>query len=251
MRDWYGRFFRSWTGGGTSGSRLSDWLDYANTGATSVNTLVAGRFEVTPTTGLSATGDMGGPFTPPSQIYTMANASTTAVDYQVTCNVPWISVTNASGTLPGQDSVNITVSFNANANTLEPGLYSGLVTFTNLTNHQGDTTRALNLQVGVPIQIVNLTLDADPGWTTQGQWAFGPPTGQGGTSHGFPDPTSGHTGVNVYGVNLNGDYSTTFGGPYYVTAGPFDLSRASATTLKFWRWLNSDYAPFATVTIDV
>ncbi|MGH8528475.1 MAG: trypsin-like serine peptidase [Nevskiales bacterium] len=32
--DWYGRFARSWTGGGTSGSRLSNWLDPGNTGAT-------------------------------------------------------------------------------------------------------------------------------------------------------------------------------------------------------------------------
>ncbi len=30
--DWYGRFARHWTGGGTSGSRLSDWLDPGNTG---------------------------------------------------------------------------------------------------------------------------------------------------------------------------------------------------------------------------
>lgn len=31
--DWYGRVFRSWTGGGTSGSRLSDHLDPTGTGA--------------------------------------------------------------------------------------------------------------------------------------------------------------------------------------------------------------------------
>ena len=27
MADWYGRFYRSWTGGGTPATRLSDWLD--------------------------------------------------------------------------------------------------------------------------------------------------------------------------------------------------------------------------------
>ncbi|HUU82142.1 MAG TPA: hypothetical protein VM243_01440, partial [Phycisphaerae bacterium] len=31
--DWYGRFSVSWTGGGTSTTRLSDWLDSAGTGA--------------------------------------------------------------------------------------------------------------------------------------------------------------------------------------------------------------------------
>jgi PKD repeat protein len=30
--DWYGRFYTSWTGGGSSATRLSDWLDTRNTG---------------------------------------------------------------------------------------------------------------------------------------------------------------------------------------------------------------------------
>ena len=49
------------------------------------------------------------------------------------------------------------------------------------------------------------TMESSPGWTTQGLWAFGQPTGQGG-QYGEPDPTSGYTGDNVYGYNLNGDY---------------------------------------------
>ncbi len=36
--DWYGKFSMSWTGGGTSSSRLRDWLDPDNTGATTLNT---------------------------------------------------------------------------------------------------------------------------------------------------------------------------------------------------------------------
>lgn len=41
--DWYGRFFTSWTGGGTSGTRLSDWLAPSGTAPISL----AGR-ELTP-----------------------------------------------------------------------------------------------------------------------------------------------------------------------------------------------------------
>jgi hypothetical protein len=37
--DWFGRFFVSWTGGGTPSTRLSDWLDPGSTGATTVDTL--------------------------------------------------------------------------------------------------------------------------------------------------------------------------------------------------------------------
>ncbi|MCF8237221.1 MAG: carboxypeptidase regulatory-like domain-containing protein [Saprospiraceae bacterium] len=36
---WYGRFHRSWTGGGTSATRLRDWLDPDNTGVSTLNGL--------------------------------------------------------------------------------------------------------------------------------------------------------------------------------------------------------------------
>jgi hypothetical protein len=40
--DWYGRFSISWEGGGSSSSRLKDWLDTGNTGAMTIDTLVPG-----------------------------------------------------------------------------------------------------------------------------------------------------------------------------------------------------------------
>lgn len=38
MRDWYGCFHLSWTGGGTNSTRLSNWLDPNNTGIMTTNT---------------------------------------------------------------------------------------------------------------------------------------------------------------------------------------------------------------------
>ena len=94
------------------------------------------------------------------------------------------------------------------------------------------------------------TFDANPGWTMQGEWGFGQPTGQGG-AYGNPDPSSGFTGVNVFGINLNGDYSTDIGGPYYVTTNAIDCSEFSGISLHFQRWLNSDYQPYVSQTIEV
>jgi len=102
-----------------------------------------------------------------------------------------------------------------------------------------------------PQLVYNFPLDTNPGWSTQGQWQFGQPTGQGGTYYGYPDPTGGATGTNVYGVNLSGDYSTTPGGPYYLTAGPFNLTGHTAARLRFQRWLNTDYSPYARATVQV
>lgn len=109
----------------------------------------------------------------------------------------------------------------------------------------------VTVTVGGPEEVVLYPLDVNPGWTMQGQWEYGVPTGSGGASHGNEDPTAGFTGANVFGVNLNGDYGLAVGGPYYLTAGPIDLSNASVTTLRYQRWLNSDYQPYVTVNVDV
>jgi hypothetical protein len=95
------------------------------------------------------------------------------------------------------------------------------------------------------------TLDANPVWTTQGQWRFGPPQGEGGGEHGYPDPNSGYTGTNVYGVNLEGDYTLSVNGPQYLIAGPFDCSGCRDVKLQFARWLNTDQADFVDATIEV
>ncbi len=85
-----------------------------------------------------------------------------------------------------------------------------------------------------PVYTVNM--DTDPGWSISGgQWAWGQPTGQGG-AYGGPDPTSGYTGQNVYGYNLNGDYGNSIP-EYHLTSTPFDCTNVSQTKLRFWRWL--------------
>jgi hypothetical protein len=81
-------------------------------------------------------------------------------------------------------------------------------------------------------------LDTDPGWTCQGGWEFGQPTG-GGSSCG--DPTSGYTGANVYGYNLTGDYADVMR-PFFLVSRPIDCSTLSSASLHFWRWLGVEDA---------
>ncbi len=242
--DWYGRFSRSWTGGGSNSTRLSNWLDAGGTGANTVDTLVpwAVGMAVTPGTGLESAGNPGGPFTPNNIVYTVENQGDTAFDYSVTANEAWISITNASGTLPASGTVNVTVSINSNANSLTYGTYADTVSFENLTTGEGDTTRPVTLQVGLPAAAYSFPMDTNPGWTTQDQWAFGQPTGGGG-EYGGPDPTSGHTGLNVYGYNLAGDYANTLP-ERHLTSTAIDCSNLSGVTLKFWRWLGVEVSSY-------
>ena len=102
------------------------------------------------------------------------------------------------------------------------------------------------------VRFYDFNLDADPGWGTQGQWAFGHPTGDGGVRDGNPDPVGGRTGNNVYGVNLTGDYDIDPpGGPYYLIAGPFNCLSYGAVELHFARWLNTDTSDYVGSTVEV
>lgn len=98
--------------------------------------------------------------------------------------------------------------------------------------------------------IFDTSLDEPQGWTAEGQWQFGQPQGSGGSGHGYPDPTSGYTGDNVYGVNLQGDYSIDVGGPHYLTAGPFDCRLYSDVEVQFARQLNTDGSNYVRATIE-
>src|SRR5581483_3652276 len=201
---------------------------------------------VTPSSDLLTYGAVGGPFVPASQVYTVANTGTNTLNWSVSKNATWLTVSPMSGTLAPNTSTNVLVSINGLANSLVGGNYSDALTFSNLTSGFAQIRN-----VTLSAYLYFYSLNADPGWARQGQWAFGKPSGLGGVNNGFPDPQSGITGSNVFGVNLNGDYSTNMGGPFYLTAGPFNFSGKGDVSLQFQRWLNSDIQPFVSATIDV
>jgi hypothetical protein len=92
----------------------------------------------------------------------------------------------------------------------------------------------IDVRTGAPEPVREfLTEDADPGWSVTGEWAFGQPSG-GGSHDG--DPTSGATGSNVFGYNLDGDYTDDMG-EEFLTSVPVDLTNITGATLEFQRWL--------------
>jgi subtilisin-like proprotein convertase family protein len=104
-----------------------------------------------------------------------------------------------------------------------------------------DSTLAdVSILVGGRLTIASFSLDADPGWTTEGAWAFGDPFG--GGSHGG-DPTTGFSGNNVYGYNLSGDYGNDLA-PQSLTSGAIDCSNVVDVEVSFWRWLGVENSAF-------
>ena len=206
---------------------------------------------VVPLANFNANGPIGGPFTPSSQIYTLYNTTTNPLNWSAAVSVPWAYLSASNGILPAAgSSTNVTMSLSAAAYELAVSNYvGGSLAF---VNESDVVTQSLSLSLDVSQpQIYSFPLNSDPGWSRQGQWAFGTPLGEGGSAHGIPDPTSGATGTRVFGVNLSGDYSTSVGGPYYLTAGPLNFTGCYGVQLQFQRWLNSDQYPYVSSTISV
>jgi hypothetical protein len=93
----------------------------------------------------------------------------------------------------------------------------------------------------IPFRL-EFSLDADPGWVVEGLWEHG-------RGHGF-DPTSGHTGENVYGYNLWGDYENNLP-ERNLTTTPIDCSQAENVHLSFWRWLGVEQPPYDYARVQV
>ncbi len=106
----------------------------------------------------------------------------------------------------------------------------------------------------VTVDIVELAyaanMDNDPGWTFDDtKWEWGTPTGSGG-AYGFPDPTSGHTGSNVVGYKLSGDYKK-MNSTKWATTPAIDCTAKTNVMLSFYRWLNVESPSYDHAYIEV
>ena len=227
----------------------STWLDFYDNNFTNPSWNGTGNFcikaltnkrgiKVSPGNDLRSEGPVGGPFTPECIHYTIENIDIHPINYNVSYDLTaeWLSITgDILGVLQPNETEELTVQINDDAQTLTEGVYFTTIYFTNTTDHFGDTTRRAILSVGEPTLRYEWTLDTDPNWSAVSEWAFGQPTGGGG-QHGGPDPISGYTGNNVYGYNLNGDYPNNLP-EKHLTSTSIDCSGLSNVHLKFWRWL--------------
>jgi hypothetical protein len=164
-----GNTFSSWTGcNSTSGTTCYVTMDANKT--VTANYSTAGVLSVSPSDGLSSSGNQGGPFTPSSKTYTLQNTGGSSINWTASKGQAWVSLSSTSGTLGAGASTTVTVSMNSNANSLTPGTYSDTVTFTNTTNGNGNTTRPVSLTVN-PTAGVLLSEAVDNTsltWTTGG-----------------------------------------------------------------------------------
>ena len=83
---------------------------------------------VTPDDGLVSSGLQGGPFSPPSKVFTLSASGPTPISWTATGYPSWVTVAPAGGSLSaGTGPVEVTVSMNSAALTRAPGLYNSTV----------------------------------------------------------------------------------------------------------------------------
>lgn len=108
--------------------------------------LILSDATVSPSSGLSAAGQPGGPFVPSNQVYVVGNGGT-PVALTVSKTASWLDLSDSSVSLAACSSTNITISINqAVASGLSIGFYSDVVSFSNATSLIA--ARTVNLQVG-------------------------------------------------------------------------------------------------------
>lgn len=101
--------------------------------------------------------------------------------------------------------------------------------------------------------IYSAGMNVDPNWTFSTglgsyRWEWGVPTGGGSYNH---DPTAGHTGSNVVGYNLSGDYPNSLNPPEYATTPAIDCTGFENVSLSFWRWLGIESSSFDHAKVQV
>ncbi len=248
--DWYGRLATAWNASGSASGRLKDWLDPLNLSPSTVDTLAPSLVgvHVTPTDGWSAEGPEGGPFVASSQTWTLTNRDATSRTVTTSVDASFIAVSDATVGVSASGTATFSTSLTSAANALAPGHYDATLTVT-ADDGRPASTLPIALLVGTREEWHTWTLDSNPGWSTDGDWAFGAPQGNGG-EYGSADPRSGATGANVYGYNLSGDYDNNMRAQY-LTMPSLDLRGTAGVTLSFQRWLGVEEPAYDSADIEV
>ncbi|NIT75388.1 MAG: hypothetical protein GWO44_00415, partial [Thermoplasmata archaeon] len=143
-------------------------LDQASRAVTLNVVETPGTLDVTPVDDFSSEGVKGGPFSPDSKAYLVANIGETTVSFTVFATQDWVSLLNESrtgpfpctrsaeatavtcGTLAPGESHQIRVGLTSEAENLGVGEYADPVQFDNLTTGLGETSRSVHLAVQDP-----------------------------------------------------------------------------------------------------
>jgi subtilase family serine protease len=107
---------------------------------------------VLPTNGFTATGPVGGAFTPAAQDFTISNLGVTSAVWKAVASSAWLAVNPSTGTVAAVSQTNFTVSLTAHGNTFGAGNYKATVT---VRNSKGQMVQKLPFTLSIGQNIVS------------------------------------------------------------------------------------------------
>ena len=149
-----------WTGNITVGQPATGISIQANDGAGHIgnsnvfSVTALANLSVTPSTGLTSSGPVGGPFSPTGTTYTLSNLGTGTMTWTAAVTQPWMSLSAGTGSLGPNASTQVTVYVNTNGNALGLGAYNDTVTFTNTVSGFGNVSLPITLNVLPPAPVI-------------------------------------------------------------------------------------------------
>ena len=102
---------------------------------------------VSPILNYQSSGYRGGPFNPNAFIYTLQNTGESCLDWTASTNSSWLNISPLNGTIQANSSESVTVSLGGNIGGFSQGSYIGTISFQNLVNGNGNTTRSITLAI--------------------------------------------------------------------------------------------------------
>ncbi len=104
-------------------------------GSNLINALCPEPLSVSPSTGFTSTGPVGGPFSPSSENVILTNLATSPFNWALGVALPWLSTSAGGGVLSNNVAgVKVALGLNSAANSLPAGSYTNTVYFTNLND---------------------------------------------------------------------------------------------------------------------
>jgi len=187
---------------------------------------------ITPTSGFSSIGGVGGPFTVVSENFSLTNIWTNTLTWTLVNTSLWLNASPTGGSLtPGGPATTVTVGLNSIASNLALGTYSATLQFTNLSDGVAQRRQ------------FSLTLIAAPSITLQ-------PTNQtalDGANVGFAAQATGGQPL-YFQWQFNSNNLADGGSISGSTTTNLSLATVSTTNAGFYRMVASNIAGIAIST---
>ncbi len=105
------------------------------------------KLSLSPNENLTTTKNPTDSFNTSEKVYTLTNTGNDVLDWSVSVNQSWVSLSLSSGSLAIGDSTTVTVSINSTAESFTYGNYTAQVDFTNLDNGVGNAQKYVIYEV--------------------------------------------------------------------------------------------------------